>query len=119
MPNKIDLILETFFVRILDNFFNGRIWTFCLLGGKNDILSVRLFFRDRKEHLHALLHHLHPLLQRQQLDYQIFVIEQASQADFNRGALMNVGYLEASKTGAFFCFVLHDVDLVPEDDRLF
>lgn len=60
---------------------------------------------------------MHPVLQRQQLDYQIFVIEQAGDDDFNRAALMNVGYKEASKIGAFTCFVFHDVDLVPEDDR--
>ena len=31
--------------------------------------------------------------------------------------LMNVGAAEALKAGDFQCFVFHDVDLVPEDDR--
>ncbi len=60
---------------------------------------------------------MHPILQRQLLDYQVFVIEQSVGQEFNRAALMNVGYAEASKRGAFDCFVFHDVDLVPEDDR--
>ena len=73
--------------------------------------------RDRKEHLQLFLRHMHPVLQRQQLDYRIFVVEQAGDEAFNRAALMNVGYAEASRRGAFDCFVFHDVDLVPEDDR--
>ena len=36
---------------------------------------------------------------------------------FNRGKLMNVGFEEALKYGAFKCFVFHDVDLIPEDDK--
>ena len=59
---------------------------------------------------------MHPLLQRQQLDYQVFVIEQSDKNPFNRAALMNVGFLEASKAENFTCFVFHDVDMVPETD---
>ncbi len=74
--------------------------------------------RDRYSHLRLLLHHLHPILQRQQARYQVFVIEQAGGDDFNRAALMNVGFAEASKRRPDLdCFVFHDVDLVPEDDR--
>ena len=46
-----------------------------------------------------------------------FVIEQTGKEKFNRGALMNIGFLEANKVDNFDCFVFHDVDLVPEDDR--
>jgi len=74
-------------------------------------------FRDREPHLGVWLSHLHPILQRQQLDYIVMVVEQVDGAPFNRAALMNVGYTEASKLGHYDCFVFHDVDLVPEDDR--
>ncbi|CAM9118991.1 unnamed protein product [Lampetra planeri] len=62
--------------------------------------------------------HLHPflLLQRQQLHYAIYVIQQAGDATFNRAKLLNVGYLEALKDYSWDCFILHDVDLVPEND---
>ena len=76
-------------------------------------------FRNRAEHLELFLFHMHPVLQRQQLDYQIFVIEQAGEGAFNRAILMNIGYAEAMKVGNFSCFVFHDVDLVPEDDRYY
>ena len=35
----------------------------------------------------------------------------------NKGAMMNVGYLEAKKTWDFDCLMFHDVDLLMEDDR--
>ncbi|KAK7490885.1 hypothetical protein BaRGS_00017941 [Batillaria attramentaria] len=60
---------------------------------------------------------LHPMLQRQQLSYRIFVIEQAGDKAFNRGKLLNVGYLEAMKVDKFDCFVFQDADLLPETDK--
>ena len=80
-------------------------------------LAVIIAYRDRAEHLKIFLHHMHPIFQRQLIDYRIFVIEQTGKEKFNRGALMNIGFLEANKVDNFDCFVFHDVDLVPEDDR--
>ena len=80
-------------------------------------LAVIVAYRDREEHLKIFLHHMHPIFQRQNLDYRIFVIEQTPTEEFNRGTLMNIGYTEALKMYDFDCFVFHDVDLVPEDDR--
>ena len=36
---------------------------------------------------------------------------------FNRAMLMNVGFIEALKLYSYDCFIFHDVDLIPEDDR--
>ncbi|XP_029956089.1 beta-1,4-galactosyltransferase 4-like isoform X1 [Salarias fasciatus] len=80
-------------------------------------VAILIPFRNRERHLVYLLHHLHPFLQRQQLHYAIYVIHQAGNATFNRAKLLNIGYLEALKDYNWDCFIFHDVDLVPEDDR--
>jgi len=74
-------------------------------------------FRAREDHLVLWLRHMHPILARQQLAYQVFLVEQADHWPFNRAALMNVGVVEAKRLGNFSCFVFHDVDMLPEDDR--
>ncbi|XP_066517943.1 beta-1,4-galactosyltransferase 4 [Hoplias malabaricus] len=80
-------------------------------------VAILIPHRNREKHLLYLLHHLHPLLQRQQLHYAIYVVHQAGEATFNRAKLLNVGYLEALKDYSWDCFIFHDVDLIPENDR--
>lgn len=80
-------------------------------------VAIVVPFRCRAEHLLLFLQHMHPFLRRQQIDYAIFVVEQDGRGPFNRAALMNVGFVEASKTDNFDCFIFHDVDLLPEDER--
>lgn len=80
-------------------------------------VAILIPHRSREKHLLYLLHHLHPFLQRQQLHYAIYVIQQAGDATFNRAKLLNVGYLEALKDFSWECFIFHDVDLVPENDH--
>ena len=41
-----------------------------------DRIAIVIPFRDRQTHLNILLKYLHPLLQRQQIEYRIFVVEQ-------------------------------------------
>jgi beta-1,4-galactosyltransferase 1 len=42
-----------------------------------DRVAIVVPYRNRQHHLYILLRNLHPMLQRQQIDYGIFVIEQA------------------------------------------
>ena len=42
---------------------------------------------------------------------------QARPTTFNRGILANVGFLAAQSTGLYNCYVIHDVDLFPLNDR--
>ncbi|KAM3624346.1 uncharacterized protein V6R79_022254 [Siganus canaliculatus] len=80
-------------------------------------VAIIIPFRNRSEHLKYWLHYLHPILQRQQLDYGVYVINQDGEESFNRAKLMNVGYAESLKEYDYNCFVFSDVDLVPMDDR--
>ncbi|XP_019941777.1 beta-1,4-galactosyltransferase 4 [Paralichthys olivaceus] len=80
-------------------------------------VAILIPHRNRERHLLYLLHHLHPFLQRQQLHYAIYIIQQAGVKTFNRAKLLNVGYLEALKDYNWDCFIFHDVDLVPENDH--
>ncbi|XP_058646280.1 beta-1,4-galactosyltransferase 1 isoform X3 [Onychostoma macrolepis] len=80
-------------------------------------VAIIIPFRNRDEHLKYWFHYLHPILQRQQLDYGIYVIQQDGEGTFNRAKLLNVGYVEALKEYDYDCFVFSDVDIIPMDDR--
>lgn len=53
-----------------------------------------------------------PYLEKQNLEYEIIVAEQDDEGEFNRGALLNAGFLEAKERGCDYV-VFHDVDLLP------
>lgn len=82
-----------------------------------DRVAIVVPYRDRKQHLPILLKNLHPFLMKQQIDYGIFLVEQSPDGSFNRAKLMNIGFVEALKIYDWDCFIFHDVDLLPMDDR--
>ena len=84
-------------------------------------VAIIIPYRDRLPHLKVLLYYLHLILQRQSVEYRIFVVEPTTPLNvrFNKGRVMNAAYLEALKVDEHIdCFIFHDVDLVPEDDRI-
>ncbi|CAF0905588.1 unnamed protein product [Brachionus calyciflorus] len=83
----------------------------------NSRVGIIVPYRDREENLKIFLYHMHPLLQRQEIKYTIFVVEQINSDKFNKGKLMNSAFVEViNKTKDFDCVVFHDVDLLPTDD---
>uniref|UniRef100_A0A0N4ZDE4 Glyco_transf_7C domain-containing protein n=1 Tax=Parastrongyloides trichosuri TaxID=131310 RepID=A0A0N4ZDE4_PARTI len=50
------------------------------------------------------------------IEYRIFLIEPTN-GTFNRGKLVNVGFVEGLKLYNFDCVIIHDVDLIPEHEK--
>ena len=90
-------------------------------GGENvpdaEAISIIVPYRDRGDHLHVFLGHIHPFLMMQNIHYRIYIVNQADSNEFNRAALMNVGFKESLKDFNWACFIFHDVDHLPEDTR--
>lgn len=80
-------------------------------------VAILIPYRNRAEHLKIFIYNLHKVLSRQQIDYGVFVIEQGDNREFNRAMLLNIGFLESTALNDYQCFIFHDVDLVPTDDR--
>ncbi|WP_341502688.1 galactosyltransferase-related protein [Gallaecimonas sp. GXIMD4217] len=74
-------------------------------------LTVIIPYRDRDEHLNAFIPAITQALTEQAIDYRILVVEQAGNALFNRGKLLNIGMHYAAEHSDYYC--LHDVDAVP------
>lgn len=95
-------------------------------------LAIIIPYKNRLDQLKYFLNHMHPFLQNQQLEYQIFVVEQSNDQIFNKGILMNAGFLEILKLNktklnkidfkkqyfTFDCVIFHDVDLLPLTDLI-
>ena len=81
-------------------------------------VAIIVPYRDRVDILKRFLYHTHQILQRQQLNYRIYVCEQAFNKTFNKGIVMNGCFKEILKLQPDTpCFVMHDVDLLLIDDR--
>lgn len=103
-------------------------------------VAIIIPYRNRNKHLAVLLRYLHPVLKRQLLFYQIFVVEQVivqyfciwQSSDtfcltllqfgyeaFNKARLMNIAFdkIKTEYNNTFDCFIFHDVDLLLENDK--
>lgn len=75
-------------------------------------VAIIIPFRNREKQLLHFLNIMPKILIQQQVNFRIYVINQIDQFKFNRGALLNVGYLEAKKDKNYDCYIFHDVDRV-------
>ncbi|RNA38603.1 beta-1-4-N-acetylgalactosaminyltransferase bre-4 [Brachionus plicatilis] len=82
-------------------------------------IAIIVPYRNREDNLKLFLKNIHPFLIKQKLEYSIFLIEPIQSIKFNRGLLLNIGFLESIQLGQdkWNCFVFHDVDLIPENEK--
>lgn len=76
----------------------------------NHKLGIIVPYRNREEQLRIFLQAIQDYIQ--EIDYHIIVVDQQCENDFNRGKLLNIGYLKAKKLGCDY-IVFHDIDMVP------
>lgn len=77
-------------------------------------LGVIVPYRDRKEHLNIFKKHISEYLNSKGITFELIIVEQSDDKPFNRGKLLNIGFLEAEKLGCRYV-VFHDVDMLPID----
>lgn len=76
-------------------------------------LAVIVPHRDREKQLRKFLIHIKKYLQQfPWIEYKIFIVTQDDTKKFNRGKLLNIGFLEAEHRGYLYS-IFHDVDLLP------
>ncbi|CAG2198763.1 Beta-1,4-galactosyltransferase 4,Beta-1,4-N-acetylgalactosaminyltransferase bre-4,Beta-1,4-galactosyltransferase 5,Beta-N-acetyl-D-glucosaminide beta-1,4-N-acetylglucosaminyl-transferase,Beta-1,4-galactosyltransferase 3,Beta-1,4-galactosyltransferase 6 [Mytilus edulis] len=80
-------------------------------------IAIIVPYRERETQLKIFFLNVVPLLYRQQLEFDIYVVEQVGGRLFNKGALINTGFLQSKIDHSYDCYVIHDVDILPEDDR--
>lgn len=77
----------------------------------NHKLGIVVPYQKRPTHLHTFINHLSTELK---LDCQIIVVDQRSPKTFNRGKLLNIGFLKAKEMGCDYV-IFHDVDMISKD----
>ena len=77
-------------------------------------LGIIVPYRDRPTHLIAFKKSIIPYLENKKIDFELIVIEQDDAKTFNRGKLLNIGFLYAKKLKCNYV-VFHDVDMLPLD----
>ncbi|XP_034949086.1 beta-1,4-galactosyltransferase 7 [Chelonus insularis] len=79
-------------------------------------LAILVPFRDRFEELLTFAPHMKKFLDKQNINYHIFILHQTDKFRFNRASLINVGFIYVNKN--FDYVAMHDVDLLPINDNL-
>lgn len=76
-------------------------------------LGIIVPYKNREEQLQKFKKEIPSFLKSQSItDYSIIVVNQTDKKKFNRGKLLNIGFLEAEKQGCDYV-IFHDVDMLP------
>lgn len=76
-------------------------------------LGIIVPYRNREKQLELFKNYITRFLNNQGIvDYVIIVVDQADRKKFNRGKLLNIGFLKAKSIGCNYV-IFHDVDMLP------
>ena len=75
-------------------------------------LGIIVPYRERESHLKKFLDGIKSYFKNQKLKYEVIIVEQLDDKPFNRGKLLNIGYIKAKALGCEY-IVFHDVDMIP------
>jgi len=73
-------------------------------------------YRDREKHLDYFVNNLAPRLNEYINSLKIVIVEQGNDKKFNRGKLLNVGFMEYKKQIGYL--YQHDIDVIPSDETI-
>lgn len=77
-------------------------------------LGIVVPYRNRYDHLLSFKKSIKKCLESKGIDYELIIVEQDNANTFNRGKLLNIGFLTAEKLNCDYV-VFHDVDMLPVD----
>jgi len=77
-------------------------------------LGIIIPYRRRERDLPIFIEYITEYLKDKDIRYEVIVIDQDDGKQFNRGILLNIGYLYAKKLKCDY-LVFHDVDMLPVD----
>jgi hypothetical protein len=75
-------------------------------------LGVIVPYRNRPDHLKEFKRRIVRYLDRTEIPYEIIIVNQDESKLFNRGILLNIGFVYAKKLNCDYV-VFHDVDMIP------
>jgi hypothetical protein len=77
-------------------------------------LGVIVPYRNRPTQLSIFCNSIKEYLKAKNIEHELIIVEQSEKNDFNRGKLLNVGFIKAEELGCDYV-VFHDVDMLPID----
>jgi beta-1,4-galactosyltransferase 1 len=77
-------------------------------------LGVVVPYRHRERQLPIFIDEMSEYLKKQDIPFEIIIVEQDDAKQFNRGMLLNIGFTYAKKYGCRYV-VFHDIDMIPVD----
>lgn len=76
-------------------------------------LGIIVPYRNRISQLKTFKETIKKYLEKNEIEYELIIVEQGDAKLFNRGKLLNIGFMEARKRRCNYV-VFHDVDMLPK-----